>query len=379
MALSPPASVQVVFQGGGAKLCLLMAVADVLQQYQAERKILIRRVAGSSAGAIAAVMLASGQPISAYKESVKRLGRSYLDNTKINSVIGKARVAMGTAYFKELHLENFFEELFITSSKSPKIVGDLTIQDTKIYFTDLYSLSSRVVPNDEPIAKALAKSCRFPFAFVGYNSGDTHVDGGLAHNLPVDDLKADESSLGPVIGISFSNGFGDQKKSNIVSYTQQLFSAAIRFDTWLATWLKTSGPIEPLKSSSGRKLLRPSLTDSAWPMAIVREIDERVNKEPSTKARIVACYETAIFDEKGAFANKYVTRTVKTFSVIRDTNILQFDFEIGREGSFAKTNLGGAGFDSNGNRLAFTPHVEELTKADGILRSFRVYFCLRIH
>ena len=68
-----PAPIQVVFQGGGAKLCLLMAVAEVLQEYQSAGRIEIRRVAGSSAGAIAAVMLVSGKPIKTYKAELKNL------------------------------------------------------------------------------------------------------------------------------------------------------------------------------------------------------------------------------------------------------------------------------------------------------------------
>jgi predicted acylesterase/phospholipase RssA len=179
----------------------------------------------------------------------------------------------------------------------------------------LYSLESKPTPGNEAIPKALARSCRLPFAFVGFNSGDTQVDGGLALNFPVDELKSDESTIGSVIGISFANAFGGFGQNNLLSYTQQLFSAAIqsgvarselilgksnvypidttigtfdferalnqglsleydltasKFDTWLATWLKTSGPIQPVRSDSGRKLLRPGLSDSAWPPAVIR-------------------------------------------------------------------------------------------------------------
>jgi predicted acylesterase/phospholipase RssA len=66
-AKSGPTPIQVVFQGGGAKLCLLMAVVDILRQYEADKKIEIKRAAGSSAGAIAAVMLASTKSIETYK------------------------------------------------------------------------------------------------------------------------------------------------------------------------------------------------------------------------------------------------------------------------------------------------------------------------
>jgi predicted acylesterase/phospholipase RssA len=421
---SEAAPVQVVFQGGGAKLPLLMAVAEVLQTYATEtetrpKKIEITRVAGSSAGAIAAVMLASGKPIGIYKEAVKRLGKKYLDKTKVNSFIGMSQVAFGAPYFKELYLEDFFNELFCKEPGSPLRVDDLKIKDTRLYFTDLYSLASRPAPQDDSIPKALAKSCRFPFAFVGYRAGDTHVDGGLASNLPVDELKSAESVLGSVIGISFLSKFGDTAKSNLRSYTQQLFSAAIqssvarselaigknnvfpidteigtfdfdraldqglnleytriseKFDTWLATWLKSFGPIEPVGPGRVQKLLRPSLTASTFPESIIREINDRIEIDPSTNALRVEVYDTALIDENGNFTGNYISRTVKDFRVMRDTNVLQFDFQTGKDGTFAKTNLGCAGFDGQGNKLNFTPHIEELTKQNDELRSFRVYF-----
>jgi predicted acylesterase/phospholipase RssA len=431
-ALPPEAAapVQVVFQGGGAKLPLLMAVAEQLQAYATAvdatagvearaKKIEITRVAGSSAGAIAAVMLASGKPIGIYKEAVKRLGKKYLDKTKRNNIIGMSQVVLGAPYFKEIYLEDFFNELFCREPKSPQYIRDLKIKDTRLYFTDLYSLMSRAAPQDDPIPKALAKSCRFPFAFVGYRSGDTHVDGGLASNLPVDELKANESVLGSVIGVSFLSKFGDINKSNLRSYTQQLFSAAIqssvarselaigknnvfpidteigtfdfdralnegfnfeytrigeKFDTWLAIWLKSSGPIEPVGPGRVQKLLRPSLTDSTFPISVVREINDRIEIDPSTNAQRVELYDTAMIDANGNFTGNYISRTVKTFRVVRNTNILQFDFQTGKDGTFAKTNLGCAAFDSQGSKLNFTPHIEELTKTADELRSFRVYF-----
>ena len=414
-----PAPIQVVFQGGGAKLCLLMAVAEVLQEYQSAGRIEIRRVAGSSAGAIAAVMLVSGKPIKTYKAELKNLATKYLKATRTSSWLGAWRVFNGSAYFKELYLEKFFEELFCSATGDPIIISQLKNKGTKIYYTDLYSLASRSAPEDEAIPKALARSCKFPFAFSGFGSGDAEVDGGLALNFPVDDLKADESTLGSVIGISFASRFGDSRKSDLISYTQQLFSAAIqsgvtrselilgksnvyaidttigtfefdralkeglgieyeltsnKFDTWLATWLKTSGPIQPVRSGTENRLLRPSLSDTLWSRAIVHEINDRLKLEPSTKATTIGCYETAVLDDSGEFTGKYIAKTIKTFCLVRPTNILQFDFQIGNGGSFAMANLGCAAFDSQGEALSFVPHVEELTKPDDILRSFRVYF-----
>lgn len=115
-----PAPIQVVFQGGGAKLCLLMAVAEVLQKYQSAGRIEVRRVAGSSAGAIAAVMLASGKPVETYRAELKSIADKYLKSTKTSSWLGAWRVFRGGPYFKELYWRTSSKKCFAPM---------LTIQD----------------------------------------------------------------------------------------------------------------------------------------------------------------------------------------------------------------------------------------------------------
>jgi NTE family protein len=214
---------QLVFQGGGARLCALMAVCEYLQKSD---KIKLTRVAGSSAGAIAAAMLASKLPISEYKLKLQAIGNALRPNLNVCRYFGALRVAQGGRYFKSISLENIFNDLFCKDTNL-KLVGDLPI-DAELYFTDLYTLRSRSSEKSESLPKALAKSCRFPFAFVGYSDGVTEVDGGLALNLPVDHLKADESQRGSVIGVSFAESIPHEGQSSLLSYTQQLFSAAIQ-------------------------------------------------------------------------------------------------------------------------------------------------------
>src|SRR5262249_12070282 len=148
------ARIQVVFQGGGAKLCALMAVCDVLKQYHAENRIEITRVAGSSAGAIAAVMLASPKAMDTFVEKLKSVGGFYLTQMKVSSARGMARVWRGKPYFPNIDLTKFFHELFITAD-SPKKVGEPEFEP-QLYYTDLYSLESTAASKDETIANALA-------------------------------------------------------------------------------------------------------------------------------------------------------------------------------------------------------------------------------
>ncbi len=409
-------AVQVVFQGGGARLCLLMAVVDVLQQSEG-KSIEVKRVAGSSAGAIAAVMLASKKPISFYKERLQRIAPQYLEATAAPAWLGAWRVFRGYAFFRNLSLRTFFEELFTRDAESAQLLEQLPIKDTRLYYTDLYTLASMSCPAKEGIASALEKSCRFPFAFIGFASTDDAVDGGLAQNLPVDELKSEESTVGTVIGISFASR-NDGERGGLISYVQQLFSAAIQssvtrsemilgkqnvfsietkigtfdfhealglgfneeynrvtlaFGDWLNEWLDKHGPRGSIGSPAVRKLLRPVLPAVPWSPAIINEID-REDKEPTIRALSIASFETAILDEAGAFTGKYSTRTGKTFQVLAPTNILQFEFQIGKGEAFASANLGCTVENSRGGALPFVHHVEEVTKPGDLLRSFRVFF-----
>lgn len=406
-----PVRIQVVFQGGGAKLCLLMAVAEVLQQHKG---IELRRIGGSSAGAIVAAMLASKTPIGEYKERLIRIAPGYLKATDVGLLRGLWRIARGKAFFEGLNLAAFFKELFCPNSEPTKL-SDLAIADTHIYYTDLYSLASRVAPADEPLATALAKSCRFPLALVGASSGNTEVDGGLALNLPVDRFKDEESKFGPVIAIGFTNRFGTPADNNVLAYTQQLFSAAVqagvarsetilgiqnvhridteietfdfetalgegfgtsymlakqRFDTWLAEWLRLHGRSA---ANTTTQLVHPVITSNPWPLALTRELDARSRAAPLTKAKSLRHAETAILDDTGAFTGKYKSRAIKIFTLMRPTNVLQFEFQIGKEGSFSAANLGCMAMDANGTPLAFSTHVQEMSTPHVPLRTFRVY------
>ena len=414
---SPP-RLQVVFQGGGAKLCVLMAVCDVLRKMNDNKEIEIVRVAGSSAGAIAAVMLASFVTIEAYKERIRKLWNEYSIGFNVPKWFGIWRVVNGSPYFTKLELINFFKDLF-TQGTGPKNVQDLKIE-TRIYFTSLYSLSAQVAPATMSIPKALAKSCRFPFAFSGFASDDDDVDGGLAMNLPVDELKSQEATHGAVIAISFQEEFRNVNRDSLLAYTQQLFSAAVqsgvtrsemilgtgnvyraptdigtfefqraldeglgydkfnnqseRFRGWLQTWLRDHGPITPQQIQHAQRFIRPAVTRVPLRPAIINDLDDRLFTGPCTHAELQHMYDTALFDADGRFTGNYRSRSIMRFKILRKTNVLQFSFEIGKKGTFLGANLGCAVTDSNGNSLKFVPHVENIDTYNDENNCYRVYF-----
>jgi predicted acylesterase/phospholipase RssA len=70
-----------------------MAVCDVLKRYEEENRIVVQRVAGSSAGAVAAVMLTSRKSIETYKAEIKSLGTSFLAGMQVSYCAGVYRLS----------------------------------------------------------------------------------------------------------------------------------------------------------------------------------------------------------------------------------------------------------------------------------------------
>jgi hypothetical protein len=307
---------------------------------------------------------------------------------------------MGIPYFPKVNLPSLFEELFCKNG-GPRLVRDLEVP-TQIYFTDLYSLRARVCPYDEALPRALAKSCNFPFAFTGRKSDMTEVDGGLALNLPVDDLKSRVSTFGEVIAVSFDTGFNTREENRLISFIQSLFSAAIesgversrlligphnvftagseigtfdfgralkegleihynlareRFSSWLENWLTPYETNTPIYHSA---VIRPIISTNPLPAAIVRQIEDDLRLTSCIHMRRGWLSDIAIF-EQGKFTGYYRTRMMMIFKVLRPISVLQVDFEIGEEDKFDTTQLSCSASTEHGESLSFIPSVQKLT------------------
>jgi predicted acylesterase/phospholipase RssA len=66
--------IHVVFQGGGARFMALLAAAEALQELQTTNDLRIASVSGTSAGSLAAAMVATNQPIDRFKSRIKMGG-----------------------------------------------------------------------------------------------------------------------------------------------------------------------------------------------------------------------------------------------------------------------------------------------------------------
>ena len=406
---------QIVFQGGGAKLCALMAVCDALREYEEKSYIQIERVGGSSAGAIAAVMFASTPTIDKFVDRLKLIAPQHLKNMDPNKILGYSRVAKGNPFVGKFTLTDFFKELFCWNTELPKQLSQLRL-DTEIYSTNIYSLKAVPSSPTDDIPVALANSCRIPYFFTGYRSDNPLVDGGLALNLPAERFKKDESTLGTVLGISFGSSFGKSKFDGVLDYTGQLFSAAIQsnvdrsveflgepnvfftqtsvetfdfkgaikdgfdekfklvrhqFRTWLDGVLERISPDDTPPPPS--PFVYPLLSNTPWPAALIEELKDRYRAEKFTHAVSMASYDSAILNGDGSFAGRYRSRFRSRYKVLKKTHSLAYDFQAGKsDATFSDLKLRIMVNDEQANPLKFTAHVQELPPEDD-LRSFRMF------
>jgi predicted acylesterase/phospholipase RssA len=183
-----PQPVQVVLQGGGARLSDLLAVGEALHELHSTERIIIKRVAGTSAGSIVACMLGSGIRMSHFKEFLRReapdaLPKLFHTKSKPNIYfrIMRGRPILNQEVFREL-----LENLFVYEGRQYAEFRQLPIP-TFVVTTDLRESRRDVrgVKRDQDsFITAMVDSCALPFAFRTYRDRDLHVDGGICANLP---------------------------------------------------------------------------------------------------------------------------------------------------------------------------------------------------
>ena len=203
-----PLRVQVAFQGGGAKLVCLLAVAEALQDAETAGVIEIDRLAGTSAGSIVAALLAANRPISELARLLKERGKSQLSELfpERKWFLHLANLAINRPLYDERHLKAWLEKLFDGETHFGDLKRDLFVVATRLVGSEKRALYSTT--NEEHakryLADVLASSCALPVVFRTGVQGDSQIDGGLCENLPVDDLLADPSR-GEVLAVSFES------------------------------------------------------------------------------------------------------------------------------------------------------------------------------
>lgn len=249
-------SIQIAFQGGGARFVEMLPIAHALLQSHKDGIICITRVAGSSAGSICAALIACQADFEQVRvfttengptrASLMRRWCSDFGDSGQFAKVAKAMLAIwrayrGTPLLNSSVLVNFLNELFAKAApNAPKQIENLNSAagGIKLVITgsDL-SQSRGVVFDTGNLIELIAHSSAIPFAFRSFREVATspYVDGGLCENLPVEQLLAKEDVDGPVFCVSI----GDSNPqpyvpSNAKDYCLQLISASMNHNVYRA-------------------------------------------------------------------------------------------------------------------------------------------------
>ncbi|WP_372397976.1 patatin-like phospholipase family protein [Azospirillum sp. HJ39] len=232
-----PIKIQLALQGGGAKLCDLLAAAEAVQTLINEEKITVTRVSGTSAGAIVACLLATGEPIGRIRERLLDTGQKHLAKIKPRRSKLKLffRALTGNPLYEPEPLRQFLADIFKINGKRYEKFDDLkAIKEIIITASDLLN-GSRVTyrrydkdgGNDTNIVSALFDSCALPFVFKSAKFGGTIVDGGICENLPAKELLESKETYGEVFAFSFMRDPAPKHPTNFFSYGTAILNTAI--------------------------------------------------------------------------------------------------------------------------------------------------------
>ncbi|HEY0463114.1 MAG TPA: patatin-like phospholipase family protein [Polyangiaceae bacterium] len=197
--------VQVAFQGGGARIAALLAAAEALRELEAEGRLQVTRVAGASAGAIAAAFFASGANLQSVRQALRnKEDRGIAALFPKRSNLRQLWIASRDQPLYEIsRLQKLLKELLKGHIDEGTTLGQLT-PPVLVTVTDAASGKKRVLKDDDPALRAIVDSSALPFVFRHAKGllGNAHLDGGLCENLPTEEL-LQEPGLGDVVAVSF--------------------------------------------------------------------------------------------------------------------------------------------------------------------------------
>jgi len=230
-----------VFSGGGIKGLALIGAYEAIEN----RGLSFKRVAGTSAGAIIASLIAAGYSSLEMKKLLADLDlKQFLDERKILLPIPFAKwfnLYFRLGLYKGQALEEWLNHILY--AKGIHTFSDLPPKTLRVIASDLTNGKLVVLPDDLekygisahqfPVAKAVRMSCSLPYFFEPvklhtYDGTKVVVDGGVLSNFPMwlfdkENVKKER----PVLGIKLShyiNGGEKNKINNAIQLFEALFS-----------------------------------------------------------------------------------------------------------------------------------------------------------
>jgi len=204
----------IVFEGGGAKIAASAGAVAALKDAGLLRDL--RRVAGTSAGAIAAMLMAIGVPAGSLGAMlISTPFAEFFDGTygvvrdlwRLFAQFGYYRGdAMEQWLGKKLHLytdnENLtFRQLADLAQAPNGVCSNLYVTGVNLSRGELVVFSNENTP-DMPIKTAVRISAGFPLVFSAKRYNDEwYVDGGILANYPIDLFDRDGEPNPHTVGI----------------------------------------------------------------------------------------------------------------------------------------------------------------------------------
>lgn len=236
-----------VCEGGGIKGIALLGAIYYLNEQGYEFK----KIAGTSAGAIVASLLAVGYKGNELKDILFNIDfKKFMDKTPLGKIpiMGPLiSILKNKGLFNGDVIENFLEEKFKAKGKTK--FKDISIDGTsplKIITSDITRKKLVVLPDDLKdyhiddmefnIAKAVRMSMSFPFAFTPVliednNNSSFFVDGGLTSNFPVWLFDVEGIPRWPTFGLRLKSDDEDKftaaKDTGLLKYLFNIIDTAI--------------------------------------------------------------------------------------------------------------------------------------------------------
>jgi len=195
-----------VFEGGGVKGIAYGGALEVLEQSQITPQV--EKVAGTSAGAITATMVALGYTASEFIEIMMSLDFGKLEDG--SEIGGPVRLIERYGWFKGDYFLNLMQSYVGQKAGDARATfGELKAQggfkELYVFGTDLskqavQEFSHRATP-DVAVADAVRISMSIPFFFESRGfAGGVYCDGGVLNNYPVSTFDEQYTAADPETG-----------------------------------------------------------------------------------------------------------------------------------------------------------------------------------
>lgn len=229
-----------VFSGGGVKAFAFVGALESIE----EKQLLLERVAGTSAGAIVASLIAAGYPFNEIKILMDKLDlKQFSDPPALTKIIPFSKWFF--LYFqlginKGDKLENWLynqlaaKGIYTFSDLKPGylkvIVSDLSLGKLVVIPDDLKRVYG-IEPNYFPVSKAVRMSAGFPYFFMpkklpGKSNKSIIVDGGLLSNFPLWVFeKGEYKRERPILGVKLTGSVEEQNQPRYIKNALDMFHA----------------------------------------------------------------------------------------------------------------------------------------------------------